>query len=341
MKFLFLGAGAIGTYIAGSLAAHGEDVAIIEQPAVAERLAAQGLIVHRGGRTVVQRNLQFFSSSADALGAAEHDVCVFALKSFDTESALDGLVATGLPVPPVLSLQNGVDNEPAIAARLGADRVIAGTLTTAIAKPGVGEVIEETHRGLGVALGHPLSRPLVDTLNAAGLRTRAYPDAGPMKWSKLLTNLTGNATSAILDLPIADLFADRRLYEVEVAVLRECLAVMDALGFAPVDLPRTPVRALAFAATRLPRFLAQPVLGKALGSSRGDKMPSFHIDLHGGRGRTEVAWLNGAVVRHGASRGVPTPVNRVLTDTLEALVAGRESVETFRKKPDALLRLLP
>jgi 2-dehydropantoate 2-reductase len=340
MRFLFLGAGAIGTYIAGSLAAHGEDVAVIEQPAIAERLAAHGLIVHRGTRTIVQRNVRLYTSPADALGAAEHDVCVFALKSFDTESAIDGLVATGLPVPPVLSLQNGVDNEPAIAARLGADRVIAGTLTTAIAKPGIGEVVEETDRGLGVALGHPLSERIVDALNGAGLRTRAYPQAGPMKWSKLLTNLTGNATSAILDLPIAALFADRRLYEVEVAVLRECLAVMDALGFAPVDLPRTPVRALALA-TRLPRFVAQPVLRKALGSSRGDKMPSFHIDLHGGRGRTEVAWLNGAVVRHGAAHGVPTPVNRVLTDTLEALAAGRASLETFRKKPDALLRLLP
>jgi len=340
MKILFLGAGAIGTYIAGSLAAQGEEVSIIEQPAVADHLATHGLVVHRGDRTITQRNVALYTSSADALGAARHDVCVFALKSFDTEAAADGLVGSGLPVPPVLSLQNGVDNEPAIAARVGAGNVIAGTLTTAIAKRGIGEVVEETDRGIGIALGHPLSERLVAGLNAAGLRTRAYPQAGPMKWSKLLTNLTGNATSAILDLPIADLFADKRLYEVEVTVLRECLAVMAALGFAPVDLPRTPVRALAFA-TRLPRVIAQPVLRKALGSSRGDKMPSFHIDLHSGRGRTEVAWLNGAVVRHGSAHGVPTPVNRVLTDTLKALAAGRESLETFRKNPDALLRLLP
>jgi 2-dehydropantoate 2-reductase len=115
---------------------------------------------------------------------------------------------------------------------------------------------------------------------------------------------------------------------------------MAALGYRPVDLPGTPVRALALAATRLPRFLAQPALTKALGGGRGDKMPSFHIDLHSGRGRTEVSYLNGAVVRHGEAHGVPTPVNRVLTDTLEALSSGTRSLDTYRHNPDALLALL-
>ena len=115
---------------------------------------------------------------------------------------------------------------------------------------------------------------------------------------------------------------------------------MEALGHKPVDLPGTPVRALALAATRLPRFIAQPALTRALGGGRGDKMPSFHIDLHSGRGRTEVRYLNGAVVRYGAEHGVPTPVNAVLTDTLEALSSGEQSLERYRHNPDALLALL-
>ena len=144
-----------------------------------------------------------------------------------------------------------------------------------------------------------------------------------MKWSKLLTNLTGNATSAILDEPVSTLFADRRLYEVEIAVLRECLAVMAALGFRPVDLPGTPVRALALAASRLPRFIAQPALTRALGGGRGDKMPSFHIDLHGGRGQTEVRFLNGAVVRYGAAaRRAHAGEHASSPNTLEALSSG-------------------
>ena len=276
----------------------------------------------------------------EALAAGPHDVAVFALKSFDTGSAIDGLQATGADLPPILSLQNGVDNEPLIAERLGADRVITGTVTTAVGKPGIGQVVEEKRRGIGIALDHPLGAAIVSALNDAGLNGRGYPEAGPMKWSKLLTNLTGNATSAILDEPVSALFADPRLYEVEIAVLKECLAVMTALGFRPVDLPGTPVRALALAASRLPRFLAQPALTRALGGGRGDKMPSFHIDLHGGRGQTEVRFLNGAVASFGAAHGVPTPVNAMLTETLEALSSGAQSVETYRHNPGALLARL-
>ena len=341
LRLLFLGAGAIGTYVGGSLAAAGHSVTFIEQPDAAAVIRTQGLRLTRGGRTAGVHDFALFDSADEALTAGPYDICVFALKSFDTESALDGLLATGAPVPPVLSLQNGVDNEPLIATRLGANRVVTGTVTTAVGKPGTGQVVEEKRRGIGIALDHPLGRRLVNALNDANLNGVGYPEPGPMKWSKLLTNLTGNATSAILDEPVGALFADRRTYEIEIAVLRECLAVMDALGHRPVDLPGTPVKALALGASRLPRFIAQPALTKILGGGRGDKMPSFHIDLHSGRGRTEVRYLNGAVVRYGAEHGVPTPVNAVLTDTLEALSAGEQSVETYRHNPDALLALLP
>lgn len=340
LRLLFLGAGAIGTYVGGSLAAAGHHVTYSEQPDAAAAIAEQGLRLTRDDRTTPVRDFAIFGSAAEALAAGPYDACVVALKSFDTGPALDGLLATGADLPPVLSLQNGVDNEPLIAAKLGADRVITGTVTTAVGKPGIGQVIEEKRRGIGIALDHPLGQRLVDALNDAQLNAVGYPEPGPMKWSKLLTNLTGNATSAILDEPVGALFADRRTYGIEIAVLRECLAVMAALGYRPVDLPGTPVRALALAATRLPRFLAQPALTKALGGGRGDKMPSFHIDLHSGRGRTEVSYLNGAVVRHGEAHGVPTPVNRVLTDTLEALSSGTRSLDTYRHNPDALLALL-
>lgn len=340
MKLLFLGAGAIGTYVGGSLALAGHQVSYSEQPAAAAAITASGLQITRQGRTSEVRDFAVYGSAAEALAAGPYDVAVFALKSFDTEVALDGLLATGQPLPAILSLQNGVDNEPLIAAKLGADQVITGTVTTAVGKPGMGQVVEEKRRGIGIALDHPVAEKLVAALNDAELNAVGYLDAAAMKWSKLLTNLTGNATSAILDEPVSALFADRRLYQVEVAVLRECLAVMSALGLRPVDLPGTPVRALALAATRLPRFIAQPALTKALGGGRGDKMPSFHIDLHSGRGQTEVGYLNGAVARHGAEHGVPTPVNRVLTDTLEALSRGEQSLETYRHRPEQLLALL-
>lgn len=343
MKILFFGAGAIGTYIGGSLADAGHAVTFIERPEPADIIRARGLKLIRGGEEKIIRQISVVTSPAEALAAGPYDFGVFALKSFDTASALEQLrplAASQTPLPPLLCFQNGVDNEPAIAGALGADHVIAGTVTSAVGKPGIGEIVLERKRGVGVALGHPLSASIVNALTEAGLGARAYPAAGPMKWSKLLTNLIGNATSAILDLTVAELFADRRLFAIEITVLRECLAVMRALGYGPVDLPGTPVRALAFAVARLPGAVAQPILARAVGAGRGGKMPSFHIDLHSGRGQTEVRWLNGAVARYGTEHGAPAPVNQMLTDTLEALSAGKLDREEFRRKPERLLRLI-
>lgn len=151
--------------------------------------------------------------------------------------------------------------------------MLAGTVATAVSKPGVGEVVEEKHRGIGVALGHPLSEQLVAALDRAGLSGKPFADAGSMKWSKLLTNLTGNATSAILDSTVAELFADKRSYRLEVAVLAECLAVMKALGHRVVDLPGTPVRALALA-TKLPRFIAQPASPRLSARAAATRCPA-------------------------------------------------------------------
>lgn len=340
MKVLVFGAGAIGLYVGGSLAGAGHTVTFIARPPVAEAIRAEGVRLAEEAQARIVRAVSVATSPAEALAAGSYDVIVFALKAYDTPAALAQLRAATASLPPILCLQNGVDNEPEIARAFGEDRVIAGTVTTAVSKASAAGVVVERARGVGIALGHPLSPRVVEALTGAGLRTRAYPAAGPMKWSKLLTNLIGSATSAILDMPVGEVFADRRLFAVEVAAQRECLTVMRALNFALVDLPGTPVRALAFVVERIPASLSQPILKRGARAGRGGKMPSFHIDLHSGKGRTEVRWLHGAVARHGAERGVPTPVNQTLTETLEALSAGKLNKEGFRRKPEALLRLI-
>ena len=133
-------------------------------------------------------------------------------------------------MPPVLCLQNGVDNEPAIAAVLGAEKVIYGTVTSAIGRKGVGNIVLDKLRGVGIGAGNPLSERLVKVFDQAGLNARLFPKPADMKWSKMLTNLLANPASAILDMTAAEVFADPGLYGLEIAELRECLAVMKAQG---------------------------------------------------------------------------------------------------------------
>lgn len=334
MQVLIYGAGAIGTYIGASLLSGGCSVGFFTRPATAQSLSTTGL---RLGERPFRPTI--FTSVTEALRQSP-DVIVFALKSYDTAQALVELRAVTDTPPPLLCLQNGVDNEIEIAQMFGAERIISGTVTTAVSKSGAGQVRVERERGVGIALGHPLSAAIAEALRGVGINVQAYPSAGPMKWSKLLTNLIGNATSAILDMTVAELFANPITFRLEMAMLRECLAVMRALGYPVVDLPKTPARALALAVQGLPAFIARPALARAVGAGRGGKRPSFHIDLHSGRGQTEVRWLNGAVVRHGERLGIATPINRLLTETLEALSAGRLNKDDFRRRPNALLKFL-
>jgi 2-dehydropantoate 2-reductase len=209
-----------------------------------------------------------------------------------------------------------------------------------VGRRGAGDIVLERLRGVGIAKGHPFSEKLHKELNNAYLNAELFEDANSMKWSKMLINLLANPTSAILDLTAGEVFANNNLYKLELRMLRECLAVMDAQGFEAIDLPATPVSVLAFVTT-LPWWLSKPFLSRAAGAGRGGKMPSFHIDLHGGRGKSEVEYLHGAVVRAGEKFNVPTPVNKTLTELLLALTNKEIPLEEFAHQPEKLLAKIP
>lgn len=345
LNVLVFGAGAIGTYIGGSLALAGHQLVLVDRPKAVDELRERGLrldLTLDGRRKTKEvyriepASFRIVSSLEDALRYGPFDVALFALKSYDTPAALEDMKPYAEKLPPVLCLSNGVSNEPAIAEVLGNDKVIYGTVTSAVRRRGAGDIVLEKLRGVGVAQGHPLSEKLNNALDQAYLNSKLFDDPASMKWSKMLTNLLANPTSAILDMTAGEVFADKDLYKLEIEMLRECLAVMKAQGIEVVDLPGTPVRALAYATT-LPLWISKPFLARAAGAGRGAKMPSFHIDLHSGRGKSEVEYLHGAIVRAGEKFNVSTPVNRVLTETLVALTNQAIPIDEFAHKPRKLL----
>lgn len=340
LRVLSFGAGALGTYISGSLALKGHPVTFLERPEIAEDLKRRGIRLVIDGQERVLPELTTAANMGEAFEQGPFDLAIFALKSFDTHGALLSLLPYADQLPPILCLQNGIDNEPALAEALGEDKVIAGTVTSAIGRRVAGDVVLERLRGVGIAGGHQLSEHLVNTFNLAGLNARLYNNPKDMKWSKLLTNLIANASSAVLNMTPGEIFSHPGLFRLELAQLRECLAVMQALGIQTVDLPGTPVQLLGFTVRHLPPLLSRPLLTRAIGRGRGAKMPSFHIDLYSGRRQSEVDYLNGAVVRAGQQAGIATPVNRMLTDTLLGLTSGAIQIEHFSKRPQRLLELV-
>jgi 2-dehydropantoate 2-reductase len=339
LSCLVFGAGAIGTYIGGSLALHGERVVFLERPEVTTTVIQHGLHLNMFGQEQILSKPNVVGSIEAAMDMHPFDLAIIALKSFDTQNIVKIIQPYADELPPFLCLQNGVENEAVLGEVLGADKVIAGVVTSAVGRRAVGDIILERARGVGVSLEHPIAARVLAALHNAGLNVRGYQNGSDMKWSKMLTNLLANATTAILNLSPAQIFDHPGLFRVEIAQLRETLDTMHKLGLKVTDLPGTPVRALGFCAT-LPDLISRPILRKGVGSGRGGKMPSFHIDLYNNRGESEVDYLNGAVVRFGSKVGIPTPVNRFLNETLLALTRGQLPLDLYAGKPDVFISAL-
>jgi 2-dehydropantoate 2-reductase len=336
LHFLVIGAGAIGSLVGGKLAQAGFPVTLVGRQRFVDAVTAHGLRIISNGATQRIENIHPAASLESACRHAlasqrPFDVAILTVKSYDTLDALAELqqVAqkTGLPVPPIFSLQNGVGNEEAIAARFGPQRVIAGTITAPVEAPETGIVrLTKPKFLIGMARwDQQQTPPIFDTLHsqlvAAAIPVILYADARSMKWTKLLMNQIGNATSAILAQPPNVTFAQPVIADLEIAALRETLAVMAALGVPAVNVEKYPLGTLAPLLRYGPGWLLRPVLRKIVSGARGGKMPSLYLDLEKGRSENEVAWYNGAVARIGAEVGVPTPVNRLLSETVQRLAA--------------------
>jgi 2-dehydropantoate 2-reductase len=337
LSWLIFGAGAIGTYIGGSLILHGQKVTFLEQSGAANEILDRGLRLNIRGQENRILHPDIFSTIPDTLTHASYDIAVFALKSYDTQSALDLIRPYSTEFPPLLCLQNGVENESALASVLAKDKVIAGTVTSAVSRRGAGDILLERARGMGIAEEHPLSSRLQTVLSKADLNALLFSSPAAMKWSKMLTNLMANASSAILDMTPAEILANPDLYAVEISQLREAIQVCHAQKIQIVDLPGTPVRLFAWAVDHLPPSLSRIFLFRIAGKGRGQKMPSFHIDLHSGRGKSEVEYLNGAVVRFGERLNIPTPVNSWLNQTLMRLTNGDLPLDKYTRQPEKYL----
>ena len=340
MHVLVVGAGAVGSYLGWAVAAGGGRTTLVRRSFAGQAGAASQLRLVRadGTGTTVEVGLL---SSVEAAASLSPDLAILAVRQYDLSGALESLAA--LPDVPLLTAQNGVGaEEAATEARPGA-ALLAASVTASVDRESDGTVNLLRRGGVGLAAvrgegAAALVDDLAATLRAAGVDVAIHANAAAMKWSKVVANLVANATSGILDMDPAAIYADADLFEVERDQLKEALAVMHARGLRPVSLPGTPVPLLAFAVT-LPAVLGRTSLGLVVGSARGGKDPSLRGAIQGGP-PTEAGWLNGAVVRAGASLAIPTPVNEALARLADEAASDPERRAWFQHRPDRLLEAL-
>ncbi|MGC1379813.1 MAG: 2-dehydropantoate 2-reductase N-terminal domain-containing protein [Candidatus Baltobacteraceae bacterium] len=308
MNVYIVGKGAVGTYLGDQLRAVGVDVA-------------------------------YAPRAIEEVRPYDADVAVIATKSYDTDGAIETLrKAIRFPEKCVfVSPQNGVGNEEKLAGAFGADNVVAAALTTPVDRDRDGNV-KAAKDGGGLALapmGANAYNWLAATFAGTGLQVKIVEDWRALKWSKLALNVVANASCAILNvLPNRFVHFDK-IFTLEIRMIREVRAVMQALDVDPIDLPRYPVRAL-FGVVTLPTSLARGLLTRSIASARGTKPPSLLLDLRSAKARTEVDVLNGAVAAAGLERLVPTPVNAVYTRVLNDIAHTPPLWAKYREHPDRL-----
>ncbi|WP_446751624.1 ketopantoate reductase family protein [Vulcanisaeta sp. JCM 16161] len=204
---------------------------------------------------------------------------LIAVKAYDTEMIINKIV--GVPVV----FQNGIGGLELIRERLG---VGYGTVVTyGITRSGnVAEV-----RGVGEIMLPSLIGEVADTLRAGGANVRVVDDIEPYRWLKVIVNAAINPITAILRARNGVILEDPNARALAEMVVKEGVDVVNRLGIRLPSDPLTETLRVAEATKNNYSSMLQDVLN---------------------RRRTEVDYINGAIVTRGREVNVSTPVNYVL-----------------------------
>lgn len=313
------GAGSIGCYVGGRLAASGSRVLLIGRQYIASAITEHGLTLsdYRGYRRRVEPERISFAHDASAVAGA--DLVLITVKSAATEGAARALEFFLKKSAVVVSLQNGIRNTELLRQLLREQTVLGGMVPFNVTQPSPAHFHQGSEGDLHVEDSARLE-PFLAAFEAAGLPLTLCRDLEPLLWAKLLFNLN-NAINALSGLPLKTELSQRGYRRVLAAAQREALYLLQAQHQRLARLTPLPARwlpALIDTPDRLFRLLANRLLAiDPIARS------SMQDDLGAGR-KTEVDVLQGEVLRLARAQHAEAPVNRRLLELVhEAEKGGR------------------
>jgi 2-dehydropantoate 2-reductase len=304
MRIAVVGAGGVGGYFGGRLAAAGADVAFLARGAHLEAMRTRGLRITSPKGDL---HLSRVTAESDPAAIGRADIVFFAVKLYDTESALALLPPLVGPKTMVIGFQNGVETVASLTRAVGAAHTAGGVsyVSAVIAEPGVIKHTAMDHLIFGMPDGSRSAAldALLELCKPAGFQSTLSPDITVEIWTKFVRLSVFSGMTAVTRGPIGPIVNDPDLLEMLKAAVRETLAVAHAKGVNVISsIDEDVARA----------YKALPPQAKA----------SMLEDLERGR-RIELPWLSGAVVRIGREVGVPTPIHGFITTVLKPYIDGR------------------
>lgn len=315
---VIFGAGSVGCYLGGRLAATQTPVCFIGRQRVADAIAAQGLRVSSldGTDLAVPASAYRFETRAEAV--ADAGLVLVTVKSAATEAVAEQLRPHLPAAVPVISFQNGIHNAGMLQASLPDNPVLAGMVPYNVVQLAPGHVHQGSAGGLEVAASPHLS-PWLAAFERAGLALSLQQQMLRVLWGKLLLNLN-NPINALSGLPLKAQLSLRSYRRCLALAQREALAWYARAGIRPARVTAVPPQwlpglldtpdGLFVRAAR--RMLAMDPLARS----------SMWEDLQAGR-PTEIDWINGEVVRLAESLGGQAPVNQQLVALIRAAEQGQ------------------
>lgn len=301
-----IGAGPVGSLAAAHLARSGRvlylsDLRRDRIDAVRER----GLRVQSrdGGFNVHPAVVEV---SQSGLSAFRPDAVFLCVKSFSLPALLDDLTGRIGPQAEILVMQNGLDNEDAVADKFGRERVFRMVIHFAgrLISPGVVQMSFFNPPNYIGGLS-PGSRPAAERLAAvfteSGLATSAAPDIKRCEWIKAILSAalmpvcgpTGMTMKEALELPETRALCER--------ILQESIAVAAGRGF----------------------LFEEGFFSECVGylEKADSHKPSLSVDLEAG---LPVEYVFQPIIDAGRAGRIPTPCLETLTMLLRAMEKRRD-----------------
>ncbi|MAA76238.1 MAG: hypothetical protein CMN28_16225 [Salinisphaeraceae bacterium] len=302
-----IGAGAVGTFIAGYLTAAGHQPTLVVRPQRRSNYDSDRLRIDRPGAGATMRLPSPRITSRPAYADASRVfICTKRAQLPDVAASLAGQLPDNCLVLPCV---NGVGAEQVIA------QALPGQPCAPVYVMSNMRVVAPLHIQLNTAaelIVETTGRDALKLFRGTGLKARAAaPGSG---WGKLLINLN-NAIGALCQSGFTDMFAHPQLRQAYLLCLDEAVATLEAAG-QPYTMP-APVsygvyRWLLARVPALPLWVARRKNGLS-----DEAYPSMCVDLEAGR-VTEVGFLNGAVVDLAARLDRRAPVNQRVVELVEA-----------------------
>ena len=304
-RIVVAGAGSIGCFVGGQLAAAGHAVTFLARARIAEEIEQHGLTLSDQDDCTLRVAAKDLAIAIDPGVLASADVVLVTVKSGATSEMAASIRAYAPAHATVVSLQNGVDNATILQGALPGMKVVAGMVPFNVVALGAGRFHRATGGDIVVdakaaALAEALSTPHLPIATAADMRAVA--------WGKLLLNLN-NALNALAGVPLREELAQRDWRRVLAACIAEALAALKAAGIRPAKVGALPP-ALLPPVLRLPDALFRVVAAAQLRIDPNARSSMWDDLEH--RRTTEIDQLQGAIVALAAKHGTVAPMNQAV-----------------------------